>query len=135
MPKSCIVDTSALVALLDPREEHHQWARELLVRQPAPWFTCEAVISESFYMLHEPQFRTLESLLLRGQVRIGLNLAQELNSVLALRVRYASVPMSVADAGLVRLSEILPEPIVLTTDRDFHIYRRHGRQVIPCLLP
>jgi len=55
--------------------------------------------------------------------------------VLDLRAKYASVPMSLADACLVRLSEILPEPVVVTTDADFRIYRRHSRQVIPCLMP
>jgi hypothetical protein len=43
--------------------------------------------------------------------------------------------MSLADACLVRMTELLPEPIVLTTDTDFRVYRRHGRQVVPCVLP
>lgn len=49
--------------------------------------------------------------------------------------KYADVPMSLADACLVRMTEVLPEPIVLTTDADFRVYRRHGRQVVPCVLP
>ena len=48
---------------------------------------------------------------------------------------YQVKPMSLADACLVRMSETLPDPMVLTTDSDFKIYRRHSRQVIPCLLP
>ena len=55
--------------------------------------------------------------------------------VLDLRTKYGDVPMSLADACLVRMSEILPDPVVLTTDADFKIYRRHSRQVVPCLLP
>ena len=43
--------------------------------------------------------------------------------------------MSLADACFIRLSEILPDPMVVTTDSDFHIYRRHSRQIVPCLLP
>ncbi len=43
--------------------------------------------------------------------------------------------MSLADACLVRMSETLPDPVVLTTDADFKIYRRHSRQVVPCLMP
>jgi hypothetical protein len=43
--------------------------------------------------------------------------------------------MSLADACLVRMTEVLPEPVVLTTDTDFRVYRRHGRQVIPCIVP
>jgi hypothetical protein len=43
--------------------------------------------------------------------------------------------MSLADACLVRMTEILADPILLTTDGDFRIYRRHGRQVVPCTMP
>ena len=43
--------------------------------------------------------------------------------------------MSLADACLVRLSDTLPDPVVLTTDANFNIYRRHGRQVVPSLRP
>jgi uncharacterized protein len=135
VPKNCIVDSGALVALLDPREEHHRWARETFFLQPEPWFTCEAVVSEAFFLLHEPHAQALEKLLRRGHLRLGLNLADELFEVLDLRAKYADVPMSLADACLVRMSETLPEPVVLTTDADFKVYRRHSRQVVPCLLP
>jgi hypothetical protein len=43
--------------------------------------------------------------------------------------------MSFADACLVRLTELLPDPVVLTTDTDFRVYRRHGRQAIPVAMP
>jgi predicted nucleic acid-binding protein len=49
--------------------------------------------------------------------------------------KYGDVPMSLADACLVRLAEIIPHSIVLTLDRDFTVYRKHGRQVIPLLIP
>ena len=49
--------------------------------------------------------------------------------------KYSDVPMSVADAYLVRLTEILPNPLLLTTDSDFKIYRRLGRRVIPTRMP
>jgi len=135
VPKNCIVDSGALVALLDPREEHHRWAREAFSRQPGPWFTCEAVVSETLFLLHESHARTLEKLLRHGHFRLGLNLADELAQVLDLRAKYADVPMSLADACLVRMSETLPDPVVLTTDADFKFYRRHSRQVVPCLMP
>jgi uncharacterized protein len=43
--------------------------------------------------------------------------------------------MSLADACLVRMTETVSDPLVLTTDSDFAIYRRHSRQVIPCVMP
>jgi predicted nucleic acid-binding protein len=50
-------------------------------------------------------------------------------------LRYENVPASLADAALIRLSEITDAPLLLTTDSDFHIYRRHGRQTIPLIRP
>jgi hypothetical protein len=49
--------------------------------------------------------------------------------------KYENVPISFADACLVRMTEIVAEPLVLTTDTHFRIYRRNGRQVVPCVLP
>jgi len=49
--------------------------------------------------------------------------------------KYADVPMSLADACLVRMTEVLADPVLLTTDGDFRLYRRRSRQVIPCLMP
>jgi predicted nucleic acid-binding protein len=61
--------------------------------------------------------------------------ADDIDSVLKLLQKYADVPMSFADACLVRMTETLNDPLLLTTDVDFRIYRRHGRQIIPCVLP
>lgn len=49
--------------------------------------------------------------------------------------KYVDVPMSLADGCLVRMTETLADAVILTTDADFHIYRRHGRQVVPCMTP
>jgi predicted nucleic acid-binding protein len=49
--------------------------------------------------------------------------------------KYADVPMSLADACLVRMSETLSDSLILTLDTDFRVYRRHSRQVVPCLIP
>jgi hypothetical protein len=43
--------------------------------------------------------------------------------------------MSLADACLVRMSELDPAARVLTMDSDFKVYRRNGRQVIPTIMP
>jgi hypothetical protein len=55
--------------------------------------------------------------------------------VSSLMQKYADVPMSLADACLVRMTETHPQPIVLTADADFRIYRRHSRQIVPCATP
>ena len=49
--------------------------------------------------------------------------------------KYGDVPASLADAALVRMTETLADPTVLTTDADFRVYRRHGRQMVPAVTP
>jgi len=104
-------------------------------RLAPPWKTCEAVLSEAFHLLGQRGQPALTGLLRRGAVRPAFDLADELDRVLDLVRKYANVPMSLADACLVRMSEMLSDPVILTTDADFRIYRRHGRQVVPCMTP
>lgn len=75
------------------------------------------------------------ALVSRGVVRIGMALGEEIASVQALFQRYGNVPVSLADACLIRMSELHERCRVFTLDADFHIYRRHGRKVIPLLRP
>jgi predicted nucleic acid-binding protein len=68
-------------------------------------------------------------------VFIAFDVGEDLEPVLRLIEKYRDVPMSLADACLVRMSETLADPLLLTTDNDFRVYRRHSRQTIPCLTP
>jgi hypothetical protein len=63
------------------------------------------------------------------------NLSNQLEPVLKLMRKYSNVPMSFADACLVRMSETAQDPVLLTTEDDFRVYRRHSRQVVPCVMP
>ncbi len=135
MPQNVIIDSSALVALLDPRDQHHAWAREAVALLPLPWVTCEAAVVEAFFLLAQPEAARLCRLLRDGRLRVTYGLQNEGKPVLDLMDKYAGVPMSLADACLVRMTETLPQPLVVTTDSDFKIYRRHSRQVVPCLMP
>ena len=74
-------------------------------------------------------------MLRRGALVLSFSLGEHLEPVLALMDKYADVPMSLADACLVRMTETVPDPVIITTDSDFKIYRRHSRQVVPCLMP
>ena len=135
MPQSVIIDSSALVGLLDPRDQHHRRARAVVADLPLPWLTCEAVVVETLFLLARTEGDRLCRLLRDGRLRVTFGLRDEVKSILDLREKYADVPMSLADACLVRMSETLPTPIVVTTDTDFKIYRRHSRQIVPCLMP
>jgi predicted nucleic acid-binding protein len=135
MATSALVDAGFLVALLSRRDANHRWAAAQAPRLPPPWVTCEAVLSEASHLLGGTGTRGLASLLRRGALVCGYRFADDMEAVLKLLEKYADVPMSFADACLVRMTETLNNPMVLTTDSDFRIYRRHGRQIIPCVLP
>jgi predicted nucleic acid-binding protein len=75
------------------------------------------------------------ALVSRGVVHVGMALGEEVTSVQSLFERYDKVPASLADACLVRMSELYERSRVFTLDSDFQIYRRHGRKVIPMLWP
>ena len=135
MATSALVDAGFLVALLSRRDANHRWAAAQAPRFPPPWMTCEAVLSETSHLLGRRGIPSLASLLRRGALVCRYRLADDIDAVLKLLEKYSDVPISFADACLVRMTETLNDPMLLTTDADFRIYRRHGRQIIPCLLP
>jgi predicted nucleic acid-binding protein len=135
MAASVLVDASFVVAVFNRRDSHHQWAAAQSANHARPWFTCEAALSEAFYMLGPRGAPALRTFLRRGSLRLAFDLGDQLEPVLELMEKYADVPMSLADACLVRMTEALADSLLLTTDKDFRIYRRHSRQVIPCLVP
>jgi uncharacterized protein len=135
MAANVLVDAGFLVALLGRRDRHHDWAVAQAHRLAPPWRTCEAVLTETFHLLASEDGRSLVALLRRGELLISFDLRREQEPVLLLMGKYVDVPMSLADACLVRMTETNPDPIVLSTDAHFRIYRRHSRQVVPCTLP
>lgn len=135
MATNALVDTGFLVALISRRDGNHDWAAAQAPRFPPPWLTCEAVLSETTHLLGGHGTRSLASLLRRGALVSSYRFSDDTDAVLRLLAKYSSVPMSFADACLVRMTETLNDPMLLTTDADFRIYRRHGRQIIPCALP
>jgi len=135
MARNVLVDAGFLVALLSRRDSHHQWAAIQAPGHALPWRTCEAVLSEAFHLLGARGALGLSTLLRRRALIAAFDLDNDVESVLKLLHKYSDVPMSLADASLVRMTETLPDPVILTTDSDFRIYRRHSRQMVPCMMP
>lgn len=132
-----LLDTGPWVALHCRDDSFHEWSRAQFAQITGPLLTCEAVVAETCFLLarggHDPA-KAL-SLMARGVVRVGMALGDEITAVQSLFERYDNVPASLADACLVRMSELYPRCRVFTLDADFQVYRRHGRKVIPVLAP
>ena len=132
-----IIDTGPLVAFLVKEETHHQWVREQFQRLPAPFLTCEAVLTETFFLVRKLPHGITKffALINSGLLDIDFSIIAEGVALEKLVQRYSNVPMSLADACLVRLAKLHPQTLVFTLDRDFQIYRLDGRQPIPLLTP
>ena len=131
-----LLDTGPIVAFLYSRDAHHDWAIEAFDELQPPVITCEAVLTEACFLIERnrwPAARVLEYAL-ESEIHIGLELEQEMPAVRALMRRYENVPMSLADACLVRLAEMTDLPIC-TLDRDFAIYRLSRRRPLTLITP
>jgi predicted nucleic acid-binding protein len=137
MKSEIIIDTSPLVAFLDKSDRFHQWTVETWKKLRAPLFTCEAVITESCFLLQNiyGSENPILSLLESEVIKISFNLSEEVPEIKQLMKQYKSVPMSLADACLVRMSELTRGSSVFTLDSDFRIYRQYKNQVIPVIMP
>ena len=133
----CLLDTGPLVSFLSVGLTHHAWTVEQWKRLSPPLLTCEPVLTEAAFLLKREGGDTdaLFALLERGVIRIALSVQEEQADLRALMRRHRNRPMSLADACLVRLSEIHTAAEVFTLDKDFRIYRRNGNRVIPVRMP
>lgn len=137
MRRRVLLDTGPLVAFLNRRDNHHAWARRVLGEIEPPLYTCESVLSEACFLLRHSgagQHAVLE-LVEKGLVLPVLDSRAEAPALRRLLRRYADLPASLADVGLVRLAELFPDSSVLTTDAHFHVYRKEHRKVIPLISP
>jgi len=135
MNRLVIADTGPLVALFDQGDAYHTWAKVNLGRIEAPLMTSEAVLTEVFFLL-APMRKSraaFEDFCLEGGLRIALDPQTHLESLIYLLRKYADLPISLADATVVRMCELNHKSIVWTLDSHFRIYRHHGRKMIPLL--
>jgi predicted nucleic acid-binding protein len=131
-----ICDTGPLVAYLNRNDPYHSWALALMKQVRSPMLTTEPVLTEAAHFLRtdgldvDPLFQLLE----RDAIRLGLQIAEHWLRLRMLMARYNQ--MDLADASIVVLSERHTRSQVLTVDRrDFRIYRRNERQVVPFIAP
>jgi predicted nucleic acid-binding protein len=132
-----LLDTGPLVAAFRPPQDKDPftpWAARLFRSLPYPLFTCDAVLTEAAHFLRSP-VKLLEAMK-RGLLVSRFDTQTAAPRLAELVQKYADCPMDFADACLVCLAEQTRDCRIVTVDRtDFSVYRRHGREPIPLLLP
>ena len=137
MPRRILVDAGPIVAYLRATDQHHDWAVQQFRRFPR-FVTCEAVLAEACARLayYGNRQTAVIDLVRNGSVILDFSAADSLDRICKLMDKYANCPMDLADACLVVMTERFSDCMVVTLDaRDFAIYRRHEREVVPHLSP
>jgi len=128
-----IADTGYLVALANLRDGHHPWAMRVSEQVNEPLLTCEPVLAETAFHLRNAGL-VLE-MLSEGFLSLSFDCNDHLPQLAALAKRYADRQPDLADLCLIRMSELYPHHRVITADKDFRVYRRNKREVIPLICP
>ncbi len=141
MAGELLLDTGALVSLLDRSQRHHELCARVFAQWERPIVSTEAVLTEATHLLGGMRggrqacvdFFLAGGALLVPATKTSLRRARDLLK------QYADLPMDYADATLVVLAEELGTNLVFTTDRrDFAVYRIDGKRrfdVLPTVRP
>ena len=135
--RSVILDTSALIAFVRKQDRYHSWAVKAWQNIIPSMLTCESVISEVCFLLRNETIglEAVFDMLKSNVIDVSFSFNEEVTNVHSLMSRYNSVPMSFADACLVRMSELVVGSSIITLDSDFRIYRQHRDREIPVIMP
>jgi len=121
-----LLDTGPLVALLSEADDHHDRARRVFADCTPPFRCCEAVIAEACFLMRRVDRagpREVVALGRRGLYRLAFPAESHLASLEQLLKKYVGLPISFADACLIRCAEVHEEARIFTFDSDFAIYR------------
>ena len=128
-----IADTGFLVAFANARDQHHGWALDVAEDVTEPLLTCEPVLAEAAFHLGDAGL-VLE-MISEELIRLDFFCNDQLIPLAALAKRYKDRKPDLADLCLIRMSELHPKHSVITVDKDFRVYRRNKREVIPLISP
>ena len=129
-----IADTGFLVAFANRKDRHHEWAVDVASRIDRALLTCDAVLAETAF--HLGNVSVVLAMVQEGLVVPRFVLSDHLARLSELAKRYSDRKPDLADLCLIRLSEMNPPLEVITTDvREFRVYRRNRREMIPLLHP
>jgi predicted nucleic acid-binding protein len=141
MTANALIDTGAILALLDRTDRWHGICVTAFEQLRLPLLTSEAVLTELFHLAGDSR-REMEAawrLVRSGAIVLASIEHSELPAIQALMSRYADRPMDFADATLVHLAKRETLSTIFTVDHaDFNTYRIDGRRrfrVLPTKRP
>jgi predicted nucleic acid-binding protein len=129
-----VLDAGPLIAALNRRDSYHRWARETFKRLGPPFYSCPEAMAEASAMTGQPA--AIVEMIRAEEIILDFDITEQASAVLALLKKYRDRQMDLADACIVRMSELIRDCQVVTLDKDdFAAYRRNGRDFIPVIVP
>ena|SRR5487761_782095 len=131
MGANALIDTGAILALLDRTDRWHHPCVNAFRELRLPLLTSEAVLTELFHLLGDgrTEMEAGWKFVRSGALVLGAIEDEELGHVHALMSRYWDRPIDFADATLVYLAKRESLPVILTVDHaDFLTYRIEGKR-------
>ena len=141
MTADALIDTGAILALLDRTDRWHGICVEAFEQLRLPLLTSEAVLTELFHLVGDSrhEMEAAWRLVRSGAIALAAIEDSELPQMQALMSRYSDRPMDFADATLVYLAKREGLSTIFTVDHaDFDTYRIEGRRrfrVLPASRP
>jgi uncharacterized protein len=132
-----LLDTGPLVAFLNRRDHFHFWVTDELQKLEGTLVTCEAVLSEALYLTRSSAaaLRAIAGMVGEGIIRVAPVISEQGTDVFRIMSKYADLPASLADAGLLSLYMDAGGDRILTLDSDFSIYRDHNNKPLKLIAP
>lgn len=132
-----LVDSGFIVALLDRRDRRHAECRAAIQDLSRAFVTCEAVISESCYLLRRVPGASLAVVanVDEGTFEVPFRFTGAVSAIRAIMLKYRDVPADFADACLIHMADELDTGDILTLDSDFISYRWRRTRPFQPLIP
>ncbi len=124
-----LIDTGAILALLDRDDRWHQRCVQAFTDCRLPLITSAAILTEAFHLVNHLEINTLWAFLRSGAVTVLPIVDDDMVALESLMQKYQDRPMDFADATLVHLAQQQSLTTILTIDHnDFETYRIDGRK-------
>ncbi|GAB4244783.1 MAG: PIN domain-containing protein [Ekhidna sp.] len=123
--RNTLIDAGPIIALFDRSDQYHLKAVRFMEDYRGYLWTTWPVITEASHMLDfsvQAQTSMLEWID-RGGLSIFDLKNQHVPRIIQLTNKFSDVPMDLADASLVIVSELTGYNEIISIDSDFYIYR------------
>ena len=130
--KNTLIDAGPLIALFNKNDKYHEKIKKFIKNYKGLLTTSWPVIAEVCHMLDfniGAQIDFLKWIKLGG-LKVEDIETEEIDKIIKLSEKYSDIPMDLADATLIVISERLGIKEIITIDSDYYVYRTTEKEML-----